>query len=187
MTKLSEASAIWSEAPRYCPDLALPPYRFTPGFNYHPRRHPEGHAYGLSEPKLSLIPPEQWQQNPYYLFGVDLYHQGFFWEAHEAWELLWHLTGKQDQMGQFLQGLIQNSAAQLKRHIGQWSGMAHLGSEAYRRLYSVIEGADASDYMGLDLKMFLVAMQAHYGPVWQNKTGAPKLVAPVPLMKLKFD
>ncbi len=163
-SQLKEPAPLWPEAPRYCPDRDLPPYRFVPGQTAHPNIDPQGHSYGQAEPKVDYIPPERWQDNTLYLYGIDLYHQAFFWEAHEAWESVWHLTGKSDPEGQFFQGLIQNSAAQLKRHMEQWDGMAHLGSEAQRRLQLVLDSGvcDEGRFMGLNVNQLVHDMAVHY-------------------------
>jgi len=41
--------------------------------------------------------------------GVQLFNDGLFWEAHEAWEDVWR--EKQDPQRQLIQGLIQAAAA----------------------------------------------------------------------------
>lgn len=163
-----EPPPVWPEAPRYRPDKAFPPYRFTPGVNPHPRRDPQGHAFGRPEKKPAYMPPEQWRKNALYLHGVDLYHQGYLWESHEAWESLWHLTGKEDVEGQFLQGLIQNSAALLKIRQGLWDGARHLSREAHRRLTFVMEAGD-SRFMGIDVRALVHALESYYGPLWEGR------------------
>ena len=117
-----EPSPVWPDAPRYCPHRIFPAYRFTPGLNLHPRGQVGGHSYGLLEEVPPYLPPNRWRENEVYLFGVDLYHYGYLWESHELWESLWHLTNKEEPEGQFLQGLIQNSAAKLKLHLNEFSG-----------------------------------------------------------------
>ena len=49
-----------------------------------------------------------------FLYGVDLYNHGYLWEAHEAWEGLWHQAKRDALQAEFLQGLIQCAAAALK-------------------------------------------------------------------------
>lgn len=165
---LKEPSPIWPEAPRYAPERGFSPYRFTPGVNPHPRRDPQGHAFGKPDEKPNYIPPERWKENGLYLHGVDLYHQGYLWESHEAWETLWHLTGKEDVEGQFLQGLIQNAAALLKVHQAQWDGARHLSGEAHRRLQFVVLSG-ASSFMGLNVKRFLRDLETYYAPLWKGR------------------
>lgn len=164
-----EPSPAWAEAPRYAPMWRVfPAYRFVPGITPHPRRDPKGHAFGKPEEKPSYIVPGRWRENDFYLHGIDLYHQGYLWESHEAWETLWHLTGKEDVEGQFLQGLIQNSAALLKIHQGLWDGARHLSREAHRRLTFVTE-AGGTRFMGIDVRTLVQALESYYGPLWEGR------------------
>ena len=185
MSLLTEPDPVWPGAPRYCPDRPFPPYRFVPGFNPHPTGQQEGHSYGLPKKERAYLAPDYWQENENYLFGVDLYHQGFFWESHEVWEELWHLADKSGIEGQFLQGLIQNSAAQLKLHLKNQAGASHLSREAYRRLSHVINqfpSVDKVEFMGLDLTRFLEQMHRHYSPLW---LGEKSVTAPAPHIDLR--
>ncbi len=183
---LTEPSPLWPAAPRYS-SRPFPRYRFTPGLNKHPTGHPEGHSRGhdIAEEVKEHIPISEWRKNDVYLYGIDLYHQGYLWESHEAWEALWHLTGKTDPEGQFLQGLIQNSAALLKIHLQQWAPARHLSHEAWERLCTVLESAvcaaSQNGFMGVDLKNFLQEMQRYYKPVWAMED---RIALPYPLLKL---
>lgn len=117
--------------PRYS-QRPFPAYRFIPGRSPHPTRDPDGHSYGREE----TAPPESfdpahWHRYETYLYGVDLYNHGYWWEAHEAWEACWIAAGKHTETGLFLQGLIQIAAGSLKKHQGYgdaaqrlaWEGM----------------------------------------------------------------
>ena len=102
----------------------FPPYRHIPGVTPHPIRDPRGHSYGIEEVHdAEPLPPELWQQNEDYLYGVDLYNFAYWWEAHEAWEGLWHQA--EDTYRLFLQGLIQISAAFIKYHTRMLQTPAH--------------------------------------------------------------
>lgn len=173
MITLRDLEPLWPEAPRHCLTREFPKYRFVPGLNPHPRGHPAGHAYEIPEEKVAYLPPEKWRDNDLYLFGVDLYHQGYLWESHEVWETLWHLTKKDDVEGQFLQGLIQNSAAQLKVHLRHWGGAKHLSEEAHRRFHFVqLSGKLDQDgcFMGLSVSRLMKDIERYYGPVWTGKS-----------------
>ena len=52
--------------------------------------------------------------------GVDLYHLGYLWEAHEAWEAEFHANSGAAR--ELAQGLIQLAAAMIKVHIGNEAG-----------------------------------------------------------------
>lgn len=157
-------AAIWKDAPRLCPQLPLPPYRYLPGKNLHPG---EGHlpAWG----------------NHAYAYGVDLYHAGFFFEAHEAWESVWLSLPKNDLQRTFLLGLIQNTAAQLKLATGQWAPARTLSRRALH--YLELVRCHESPYMGLDLNQLVTDMLAYYEPLWQPALkAAPQLSAPPPCL-----
>ena len=136
-------------------EIALPAYRHVPGLTPHPVKHPEGHSHGIVEPPSAageLDLPREWRRCEDYLHGVDLFNLAYFWEAHEAWEAAWHAVGHDSEVGQFLQGLIQTSAALLKRHLGVDRGARSLLTKASRRLDTVpLPMHGLPRYMGLAL------------------------------------
>ncbi|MEZ6144776.1 MAG: hypothetical protein R3B91_04935 [Planctomycetaceae bacterium] len=67
--------------PRYMPSMPLPPYTYVPGRTPHPIRDPAGHMYGKHEQSAELD-IENWQRCDQYLFGIDLFNHGYYWEAH---------------------------------------------------------------------------------------------------------
>jgi hypothetical protein len=97
---------------------SFPPYTFIPGRTPHPTRDPEGHSYGREEPPLQGFGEHDWQDAEAYLYAVDLFNHGYWWEAHESWEACWVAAGRQSEIGYFVQGLIQIAVACLKRHQG---------------------------------------------------------------------
>ncbi len=167
----AEPEPIWREAPRYCPERQFPPYRFVAGLNPHPRSHPEGHARGRPEPELEYLPRNRWRENQDYLFGIDLYHSGYFWEAHEGWEGLWKQVDRHSAEGQFYQGLILLSAARIKLHARSAHGVRKTSWMAYQRLRNVLDlGAAGADgrFMGIDLPGLLAQVDRHYGAHWPD-------------------
>src|SRR3989441_5753773 len=74
--------------PRFT-DRPFPAYRFIPGQSPHPRRDPHGHSYGQPEPTPPPFMPEEWWDSEWYLYGIDLYNYGYWWECHEVFEGLW--------------------------------------------------------------------------------------------------
>ena len=107
------------DQPRLVPGQLLPAYRYVPGRMPHPSQNPTDHFRYEGEPVPSPLDPRRWQENGWYLYSCDLYNTGFFWEAHEALEDLWRTTGKDTMERHLLQGVIQVSAAHLKRYLGQ--------------------------------------------------------------------
>jgi uncharacterized protein len=137
----------------------LPPYAFVPGAAPHPTRDPRGHSYSEDpEPPVPSVEPDDWNSSEDYLFGVDLYNEGFLWEAHEAWEGLWHVSKHDKVQAQFIQGLIQCTAGCLKIRMDQKRGMEKLFSAGIERLRSVVNDFGPY-YMGLDIVEFADALQ----------------------------
>lgn len=139
--------------PRYAPERPLPAYRYVPGFHPHPTADPEGHSFGADEPDIEFVPPEAWRRSAEYLFGVDLFNRRYYWEAHEAWELVWHTCDKARTQGLFVQGLIQIAAALLKWHMGSEAGARKLYDNGMARLEPARRGFPAG-YMGIALEAF---------------------------------
>lgn len=83
--------------------------------------------------------------DPRYLKGVAHFNKEEFFEAHEAWEDLWHAT--QGEARNFLQGLIQVTSSLHHLQIGNMRG-ARLLHDSGSELLSPY----GDFYMGLDLK-----------------------------------
>lgn len=54
------------------------------------------------------------------LSGIELFNQGLYWEAHEAWETVWHT--KKGRENAYYQGMIHVAAALLKICRDQFEG-----------------------------------------------------------------
>jgi hypothetical protein len=93
------------------PDRALPRYAYLPGKFAHPVRDPAGHSF-QSDSEIT---------SPYeeFVWGADLFNQGYYWEAHEAWELLWQQAGKATSERLFYKALILLAAAGVKLREGK--------------------------------------------------------------------
>ena len=140
---------------RYASERPFPAYAFLPGRDPHPTRDSRGHSYSDEpEPPAGYYPPEHWAENEDFLYGVDLYNHGYLWEAHEAWEGLWHQAKHDELQAQVLQGLIQCAAAALKIPMEQPVGLAKLSENGTGRLEHVAR-ATTPPYMGIDLWEFI--------------------------------
>ena len=149
-----------SDPKRYLPERPFPPYAFLPGRDPHPTRDPRGHSYSEVEgPGGAHTHAEDWQENRDYLYGCDLYNSGYLWEAHEAWEDIWHPSKHDEVQANFLQGLIQCSAASLKIPMGQPDGLAKLSENGTQRLEGVLQKV-GPNYMGLDIVQFIAEFRA---------------------------
>lgn len=122
--------------PRYSTRV-FPPYRFIPGVTPHPRRHPEGHSFGLTETPPRIFRHGEWAGSEDYLFAIDLYNFAYWWEAHEILEGLWHACGRATQEGNFFQALIQLAAANLKQAMGCQDAAEKLVQRGLARLQTV--------------------------------------------------
>lgn len=102
------------KTPKYSNIEYFPPYAFVPGYFPHPNKDPEGHSYGKPEPQPEKFDPGNWQKLELYLYGIDLFNRGYYWEAHETWEALWRLEERDDPTELLLHGLIKLAAAGVK-------------------------------------------------------------------------
>jgi hypothetical protein len=109
--------------PRYCATRPLPPYSYVSGLSLHPTSDPRGHSFGHVEPTAQPLDPFSWQSNANYLYAIDLFNHGYYWEAHEAWESLWHAAGRTGPTANFLKGLIKLAAAGVKAREGRAAGV----------------------------------------------------------------
>lgn len=132
----SEIGAPAVAPPRLAPSWPLPPYRYVPGLNPHPFRHPAGHLYtgGGAPAEAPWDPATPWREDRRWLYGLDLLNQRYPWEAHEVWEALWHHAPRDSASSALLQGLIQLAAALLKRHLGEARAAERLLARAEHHL-----------------------------------------------------
>lgn len=178
MVSYRQPSAPTPELPRHT-QTKLPLYRFIPGLSPHPRRDPLGHAFNHPETKLDFIDPQEWQKNHDYLYGIDLYNNAYWWESHEAWESVWHTTDKASAYGQYLQGLIQISAAFIKWFLNQHEGLVKLYTIGIGRLEFV--AARHKDFMGLDVVSHVQKVKAHFAGVVSKRPATwPEALANYP-------
>jgi hypothetical protein len=84
---------------------------------------PQGHSFGAHPAPAERFDPDQWPLCRAYLYGVDLFNHGYYWEAHEAWEALWHACGRTGSTGWFLKGLIKLAAAGVKADDARFMGL----------------------------------------------------------------
>lgn len=86
----------------------LPPYTHVPGVTPHPISDSKGHSYnsdGL---------PADWPDELCLKWGQHLFENGYYWEAHEAWEHLWIKLGRHGPEADTIKGLIKLAACGVK-------------------------------------------------------------------------
>src|ERR1700722_19821858 len=102
---------VSASRPRWLPQKSLPPYAYLPGKNPHPVRDPAGHSYHVEPIPVAA---EASLSSDAFLWGLDLFNHGYYWEAHEAWEGLWQVADRDGTLRTLFKGLILLSAAGVK-------------------------------------------------------------------------
>ena len=139
--------------PRLVPDEPLPPYAYVAGRSPHPVSDPAGHSHGVPPSHPPPPDPGRWWECRPYLRGIDLFNGGYYWEAHEAWEGLWHACGRAGPTADFLKGLIRLAAAGVKAREGRPEGVRSHARRAAELFRSLAAGRDPGEthFMGLPL------------------------------------
>ncbi|HEU4464042.1 MAG TPA: DUF309 domain-containing protein [Gemmatimonadota bacterium] len=114
--------------PRYS-SHALPAGRFVPGQTARPE--PGSHA---APPVPAGWEPDDWRRLDAWLWAVDLFNAGYWWECHETLEALWHAAGRTTPPARFVQALIHLSAACLNDHRGRRVAARRQAARAVRGL-----------------------------------------------------
>lgn len=144
-----------TQPPRYAPEIPLPPYAYVPCHGQpHPVNDPRGHLYKspeLAPLPLDLLADEPTPRrlaltallaaDPRWLHALDLFNEGFSWEAHEAWEQFWHALGRTTPEARLVQGLIHLAAAAVKIREGKPAGV----TKHTQRARELLGGAGAAD------------------------------------------
>ncbi len=155
----------------------FPPYRFLPGRHPHPTASPQGHSYASAReaaPALEMPTAENWEASEEYLYGCDLYNHGYWWEAHEAWEALWHLPEKGSVAKHFLQGLIQVSARHLQLRLGHLPGIERLRDSSRAHFDEALAHLDGTRFMGICIVSFLADVDRYYEAVLSDVRRPPR-------------
>jgi len=145
--------------PRYCPARELPPYSYVPGQSPHPMSDPRGHSFGRHEPPAAALDNATWRQNDTWLFAIDLFNHGYYWEAHEAWEALWHAAGRKGPTADFLKGLIKLAAAGVKAREGRSAGVRRHALRAAE----LLTAAPSATCFGIDVAGVMTAAKTIAG------------------------
>lgn len=123
--------------PRLVPEEPFPPYAYVTGHFPHPIRDPAGHHFGVAAEPCPQPDPSHWRDSRPYLHGLDLFNHGYYWEAHEVWESIWHACGRVGQAASLMKGLIKLAAAGVKVREGRPDGVrrhARRAAELFREV-----------------------------------------------------
>lgn len=167
----------WGEEP-------LPPYRYVPlGRHPHPTMDTGGHMQ-VKPPAPTDVPSElAWMTNRWWLYGVDLFNNWYFWEAHEVWEPLWSRLDRTRPPGQLIQGLMMCCGALLKLQCEEVEGVLAFSKRADAGL---AEAARARKVLwGLKTGRVHKDVARFFAPVLK-KGELPSLDKRVPRLVLKF-
>ncbi|WP_292694128.1 DUF309 domain-containing protein [Mesorhizobium sp.] len=125
--------------PRWLPEKSFPSYAYLPGRQPHPVRDPAGHSY---HSEAIPVAEEASLDSDMFVWGIDLFNHGYYWEAHEAWEGLWQVADRGAPLRTLFKGLILLSAACVKIREGkQAAAVRHAGRAAalLRRLMNALD------------------------------------------------
>lgn len=177
-----------TDPPRYCPHQPFPPYTYVPGRSPHPISDPQGHSFGHSPPAAKELNSRDWRDNELYLYALDLFNHGYYWEAHEAWESLWHASGRKGPTADFLKGLIKLAAAGVKALEGRADGIRRHARRAAKLLRTVSVGRD--DLMfGLPVAKLAAEAELIAGGMTNLNSATSSAVSPLgfmPVLLLSF-
>lgn len=74
--------------------------------------------------------------------GLDLYCNHYFWEAHEVWESLWHLSS--EPYKSLIQAAIKLTASRLKYMMGETEASATLLQNARQLFKKALDDSQAA-------------------------------------------
>ncbi|CUH82072.1 DUF309 domain-containing protein [Tropicibacter naphthalenivorans] len=131
-----------------------PPFAYLPG---QTARHPEG-AFD----RFKQVAPGALSASMPWRLGLDLYHEGFFWEAHELWEAVWLAAPPNSAERCAIQGVIQLANAALKRRMGREAAAQRLDDLAEAHLLEAARRG--ADVMALTETQILALKKIARGP-----------------------
>ncbi|AGA29337.1 DUF309 domain-containing protein [Singulisphaera acidiphila] len=129
----------------------FPPYAYVPKGPWpHPTSSPQGHSAGRGHQPEPPIVADAWDRSPAYLRGFALFNAGYYWEAHETWEGLWHAHGRKGTTADILRALIKLAAAGVKVRERQPGGVVTHAQRA-AVLFRSAHTLAGQNQLGLDL------------------------------------
>ncbi len=144
---------------RLIPEKTFPVYSHTPGQTPHSNSHPEGHSYQSEHDLPAPLTAENWQSSTPYLYGLDLFNYGYYWESHEVWEGLWIANKRTGVIATFLKGLIKLAAASLKIREDKPNGVQNhcqRAAECFEKSFSSFSKSD-QHFLGFSLDTLIIA------------------------------
>jgi predicted metal-dependent hydrolase len=96
--------------------------------------------------------------------GLELFHQGQFWEAHEAWERAWNQAAPAERF--FVQALVHCAAAWRHASLGNSTGAVLQARRAMRKLAGYLP-----EHAGLDTQALIEQLEL-WVEAWQRGAAA---------------
>ena len=137
------------------PPDPLPAHAYIPGGPY-PR--PDDEIRRLPVGRIADDGAD-WPQSAPYLRGISLWNAGYYWEAHEVWESLWHAHGRTGPTADIIKALIKLAAAGVKVRQNQRHGIV-IHAQRAADLLRQVEQTVGDNYLGLDLSHLAKCAQA---------------------------
>ncbi len=106
---------------------------------------------------MKSFDPDNWHSCQEYLYGIDLFNHGYWWEAHEALEAVWVAAGRRTNTGLFVQGLIQVAVAHLKEFQGFHDVATRMAQSGLQKMMPVNQV-----YLGIEMARFRTAVTAYF-------------------------
>ena len=139
-----------SEFVRMLPNAELPRYTHIPGTKTpHPFRDQRGHSYGRKPGPCYPLEEARWADNRGYLWGLDLFNLGFYWEANEEWEAVARVTPADSLPNLFLRGMAKLAASGVKVREMSIHGVRRHAASAGEMFADVAAEIDKDGYCGL--------------------------------------
>jgi hypothetical protein len=151
--------------PRYWPHEELPPYRYVPlGSHPHPTMDAGGHMQDRLAPPGD--PPSElaWMTNRYWLYGIDLFNNWYFWEAAEVWSPLWVGLEKKAPAAVFVQTMMMVSGGILKAHCNEPKGVLSFWQKADERFTALKRSH--KELWGIKISRVQKDFRRFFKPAW---------------------
>ena len=117
-------------------ETPLPDYKHLPGKNARPD---DGLLESIAHSASAVTDDASYRSNVAWLYGIRLFNNGFYWEAHEVLEAVWNNAAPNSREKHLVQGVIQMANAQLKASLEQTKAadrLQKLAAECITRAYT---------------------------------------------------
>lgn len=163
---------------RWLPEKSFPSYAYLPGRQPHPVRDRAGHSYNSEAMPLAA---KASLESGIFLWGLDLFNHGYYWEAHEAWEGLWQVADRGAPLRTLFKGLILLSAAGVKIREGKQAAAIRHAGRAAALLRRLMNPQDHTFERGLGMSPAVLAEQAEAAARFPATLPATALGQPQPV------